>query len=258
MTEGSSNVRTETFRAKDGCQLAIHLAGDAGAPKLVLLHGLFSSAEINWIKFGNAAYLVEQGFQLVMPDFRGHGQSETPKGEQFYPKEILLSDTREVIDAYVGEDAFDIAGFSLGARTTSKLLIEGVRPRKAALCGMGLEGLLDWQRRIGFFVDAIDKRDEAKRGDRHWFAIQFMKTQKVDPLAARQLLFSFGGLDVDALASVALPLAIITGTEDNDNGSAQLLAERLSNATYIPVPGNHMNCVTKPEFGRAIGNFLLN
>jgi pimeloyl-ACP methyl ester carboxylesterase len=249
-------IETDQFLTSDGCRLAVHLAGRGGGRKLLLLHGLFSSAEVNWIKFGTAKRLVEMGFQPIMPDFRAHGESEAPEGQEHYPKEILLSDVRQVIDRFIGEDAFDIAGFSMGARTAAKLLVSGLEPGKAALCGMGLEGLIDWPNRIGFFVDAIDRRDEVKRGDKHWFSVQFMNSQKVDPVAARHLLLSFEGLDLADLAAVQTPLAIVTGTEDADNGSAQDLADKLASAQYIPIPGNHMNCVTKPEFGEAIGNFL--
>ena len=43
---------TDHFASFDGTQLALHRKGE-GRP-LVLLHGLFSSAQMNWIRFGHA------------------------------------------------------------------------------------------------------------------------------------------------------------------------------------------------------------
>ena len=67
---------TEFIEGHGGARLAVHRMG-AGRP-VVLLHGLFSSAEVNWIKYGTAAALVEAGFEAIMPDLRAHGQSDAP------------------------------------------------------------------------------------------------------------------------------------------------------------------------------------
>ena len=47
------------FEARDGVRLAWREMGE-GAP-IILLHGLFSSAEVNWIKFGTAARVAAEG-----------------------------------------------------------------------------------------------------------------------------------------------------------------------------------------------------
>ncbi len=54
----------------------------------------------------------------------------------------------------------------------------------------------------------------------------------------------------------ALPTLVLIGSEDEDNGSARDLAERLPDATYREIPGTHMSCVTRPEMGEAIASFL--
>jgi pimeloyl-ACP methyl ester carboxylesterase len=61
------------WTASDGITLAVHETG-AGQP-VILLHGLFSDAHTNWIKFGHAARIAAVGFRLIMPDLRGHGLS---------------------------------------------------------------------------------------------------------------------------------------------------------------------------------------
>lgn len=156
------------FSSFDGVKLKIHEMGQGRA--VILLHGLFSNAETNWIKFGHAAHLAEAGFRVIMPDLRAHGQSEAPHEAEAYPHDVLVKDAMALID-HLDLPEYDLGGFSLGARTTAKLLITAIRPGKAILVGMGLEGLAGWDRRQGFFLKAIELRDTAKRGDPHWMAI---------------------------------------------------------------------------------------
>ena len=58
------------------------------------------------------------------------------------------------------------------------------------------------------------------------------------------------------LKAFTMPTLVVCGSEDDDNGSAEELAEALPNAIFEEVPGTHMSSVTKPEFGEAIAEFL--
>ena len=132
------------FPSFDGVNLSIHEMGE-GRP-VILIHGLFSNAETNWIKFGHAEALAKAGFRVIMPDLRAHGQSDAPHDPAAYPDDVLVRDIETLVD-HLGLENFDLGGFSLGARTTAKLLVKGMKPRKAILAGMGLEGLAGWERR---------------------------------------------------------------------------------------------------------------
>lgn len=244
---------THFWTASDGVELAFHQMGE-GRP-VILLHGLFSDAQMNWIRFGHAERIAREGFRVILPDLRAHGQSGKPHGQQYYPKGILARDLRELV-AHLGLTEFDLGGFSLGARTTVEAVGEGMRPRRAVLGGAGLEGLRNWKRRKTFFLDAIDMFDSAPRGDPHWLSIQFMKSQKVDRVAAAQLLESFEDAFIDWLQKFTMPTLVVCGSEDDDNGSAEDLANVLPNATFVEVPGTHMSSVTNSELGEAIARFL--
>jgi pimeloyl-ACP methyl ester carboxylesterase len=223
----------------------------------VRLHGLFSDAETNWIKFGTAARIASEGFRVIMPDLRAHGESAAPHGPEHYPRGILARDLRELV-AHLSLDEFDLGGFSLGARATVVAVGEGMRPRCAILGGAGLEGLRNWKRRKTFFVEAIELFDKVQRGDPHWLSIQFMKSQRVDRVAAAQLLDSFEDAFMAWLEAFTMPTLVVCGREDDDNGSAEELANILPNAVFEEIPGTHMSSVTKPEFGEAIASFLGN
>jgi pimeloyl-ACP methyl ester carboxylesterase len=248
-----SDLTTHFWTASDGVELAYHELGE-GRP-VILLHGLFSDAQMNWIKFGNAERIAAEGFRVIMPDLRAHGDSAKPHDPACYPKGILARDLRELV-AHLKLTDFDLGGFSLGARTTVEAVGEGMRPRRAILGGAGLEGLQNWERRKQFFLDAIDEFDTAARGNPHWLSIQFMKTMKVDLIASKHLLNSFADAFMEWLQAFTMPTLVVCGIEDDDNGSARELAEVLPDATYVEIPGTHMSSVTKPELGEAIARFL--
>ena len=224
---------------------------------MILLHGLFSDAQMNWIKFGHAERIAAEGFRVIMPDLRAHGLSGKPHEQLHYPQGVLVRDLKELID-HLGLTEFDLGGFSLGARTVIEAVIGGVRPRRAILSGTGLDVLTNWERRSRFYVEAVDRFDEAGQGDPHWFAVQFMKTMKVDREAARLLLGTMRDREdkhemVDAFS---MPTLVVCGDQDDDNGSAVELAGILPNAQYAEIPGTHMSSVTRKELGEEIARFL--
>jgi pimeloyl-ACP methyl ester carboxylesterase len=248
-----ADVQTKFWTASDGVELAYHEIGE-GRP-VILVHGLFSNAETNWIKFGHAQRIAAEGFRVIMPDLRAHGASGKPHGPALYPCGILAHDARELV-AHLELVSFDFGGFSLGARTTIEAVGEGLRPGKAVLGGMGLEGLKGWLKRQNFFIDAIDQFDTASRGDAHWLAIQFMKTMNVDLVAAKLLLQTFAPAKDEWFEAFTMSTLVICGSEDHDNGSGRKLAEVLPNAIFEEVPGTHMSSVTQAALGEKIARFL--
>jgi pimeloyl-ACP methyl ester carboxylesterase len=248
-----SDAAIHRWTASDGVELAWHELG--AGPPVVLLHGLFSDARMNWIDFGHADRIAAAGFRVIMPDLRAHGLSAKPHDPDAYPSGILARDVAQLID-HLALTEFDLGGFSLGARTVVQAVGEGLKPRRAVVAGMGLRGLQNWDRRQQFFRDAIASFDTASRGDPHWLAIQFMKTMKVDREAALLVLASFGNIRPEWLGAFTMSTLIVCGSEDEDNGSAAELAEALPNARFAEVPGTHMSSVTKPELGEEIARFL--
>jgi pimeloyl-ACP methyl ester carboxylesterase len=247
---------TEYFASFDGTRLAIHTEGE-GRP-VVLLHGLFSSAQMNWVKWGHGARLAAAGMRAIMLDFRVHGQSEAPQNPSAYPPGVLVRDVAALAEHLSLEPGgFDLVGFSLGARTAIHTVAHGIlEPRRLCVCGMGVEGLAGWQRRADHFKRVIDEFDTIKPGDPAFTARTFLKSQGVDRVAARLLLDAMDDFDLAMLANITMPTAVICGDEDRDNGSAEDLAALLPDARYIEVPGGHLNSVTKPELGLAIAGFL--
>lgn len=248
-----TELTTEFFAGHGGAQLALHRMGK-GRP-VVLLHGLFSSAAINWVKFGTAAQLVAAGFECLMPDLRAHGQSAAPHDPAEYPADVLALDAMALV-AHLGLTDFDLCGFSLGSRTSVRAVLGGLSPRRLVLAGMGLEGLAGWKGRRDFFIDVIDRFGTIRPGDPAYVSQQFMKTMNVDRVAARLLLGSMADTAPEDLAALTMPVLVLCGDKDNDNGSADRLAAALPDARRATIPGTHMSSVTVPEMGAEIVSFL--
>lgn len=253
MMTASTDIVIRHWTASDGTELVYRVMG-TGRP-VVLLHGLFSNATINWIKFGHAARIAAAGHCVIMPDLRAHGDSAAPHDPAAYPDDILARDLEELL-AELALDDFDLGGFSLGARTVTRAVVRGMRPRRLILAGMGLEGLTGGSRRRDFFLGAIDAFESAKRGDPAWMAIQFMKTMAVDRVAARQLLRTFTDTPVAELSAITMPTLVLCGDQDDDNGSANALVAALPAAVRATIPGTHMSSVTEVALGDAIVAFL--
>lgn len=251
-----TDAQTHFWTTSDGIRLAWREVGQ-GRP-VILLHGLFSDAQMNWIKFGHAERIAAESFRVIMPDLRAHGLSGKPHEQVHYPQLVLVRDLVELIEQLELE-VFDLGGFSLGARTVIEAVIGGLQPRRAILSGTGLDVLTNWDCRSKFYIEAIDKFDQVSRGDPHWFATQFMKTMKVDREAAKLLLGTMRDREdkhglIDAFTMRTL---VVSGSEDQDNGSAPELASILHDAEYAEIPGTHMSSVTKPELGEEIARFLV-
>lgn len=237
----------------DGLPIAVHMVGQGR--DLVLIHGYFSNAWTNWIRYGHAARLVEAGFRLILPDLRGHGDSAKPHDAAAYPADALTDDNLGLIEQ-LGLTDYDLGGYSLGARTTVRMLARGATPRRVILSGMGLRGLTQTLDNGGYYTNVLTNLGSFARGTSEWMTEAFLKTTKGDPVALLHILKTFVDTPADVIAGFAQPTAVICGADDDSNGSAHELADILRDGRYYEVPGNHMNAVTRKELAQAMVDFL--
>lgn len=249
----NSPIEPRYFDSFDGERMAWRELGE-GRP-VVLIHGYFSNAEVNWLRYGHAAAVAARGFRVIMPDLRGHGDSATPHEPSAYPPDALMRDGLALI-AHLGLGDYDLGGYSLGARTTVRMLANGAMPRRVVLSGMGLAGIVETQGRGGYFRNVLTHLGSFERGTSEWMTEAFLKTTKGDPVALLNVLETFVDTPVEALAHMEAPTLVVSGDQDDDNGSAAGLADLLPHGTFRAVPGNHMSAVTRPELGQAIADFL--
>ena len=246
-------IDPQFFSSWDGTRLAWREIGE-GSPA-VLLHGFLSDAWTNWIRYGHAAALAARGFRVIMPDLRAHGSSDKPHDAGAYPPDALTRDGHALI-AHLGLSEYDLVGYSLGARTASRMLATGATPRRVVFSGMGLEGLTDTGRRAGHFRNILSNLGKHERGSGAWMAEQFLRTTGGDAVALLGIIDTFADTPLATIHGFDLPAGVVCGDDDADNGSAPALAQALPQGRYFAVPGGHMSAVIKPELGLAIADFL--
>jgi pimeloyl-ACP methyl ester carboxylesterase len=240
------------FQARDGVELAYREVGE-GRP-VILIHGFFSNATINWLKYGTAQAVADRGFRVIMPDLRAHGDSAKPHDPSAYPPDVLPSDGEALIE-HLGLSDYDLGGYSLGGRTVARMLVRGARPRRAMIMGMGLDGILHPRRNREHFVEVLSTERTFAHGTPEFLTQAFLRTTGGDPKALIHLVDTQVDSSREDLAAIPVPTAVILGTED-DNGPGPELADALGEGYFVPIPGSHMAAVTRPDLGRAIGDFL--
>ena len=255
MPVASSRAEVRHYDSFDGTRIAWRELGEADARPIVLIHGYFSNAETNWIKYGHADAIAATGARVIMPDLRGHGDSARPHESAAWPLDVLMRDQMALIE-YLRLGSYDLGGYSLGARTAVRMLANGAVPDRVVLSGMGLSGIVATAGRGGYFRAILDNLGTFERGSREWMTEAFLKTTGGDPVALRHVLDTFVDTPREMLARIASPTLVVAGEEDDDNGSAAALADAIPQATYVEIAGNHMSAVVKPALGQAMARFL--
>lgn len=241
-----------TVVAPDGAELSV-LEGGQG-PAVVLVHGFIASAERNWVAPGVAGALLDAGLRVVAPDLRGHGESARPETREAWPRDVLARDLQAVVAA-CAPGAYDLVGYSLGARTAVRGVVGGLRPRRLVLGGMGDTGIMEAGARAEMFrrslLAAPGDPDPAAR------TIAAMVAQQgLSRPALLGVLDSFAETTADQLRAISIPARVICGDRDRDNGSGAALAALLADAQFVEVPGDHLTAVIAPELTRAVVEFV--
>jgi pimeloyl-ACP methyl ester carboxylesterase len=168
---------------------------------------------------------------------------------------VLADDGFALVEQLALTD-YDLGGYSLGARTTMRMLARGAKPARAILSGMGLQGLVHTAGRSEHFRHILTNLGTFQRNSPEFMAEAFLKTVGGDPEALLRVLDTFVDTSLDAISRIEIPTLVLTGIDDRDNGSARELAQAMPRARYVEVPGTHMSAVTLPQLGAAMAEFL--
>jgi len=245
-------IRTD-FASFDGARLSYRCEGE-GRP-VVMLHGFLANSRFNWIDPGISAAIAGAGFKAIMLDLRGHGRSDMSEDAAAYPPDVLAQDAEALI-RHLDLTDYDLVGYSLGARTAVRLLVRGARPRRCVLAGMGDTGVIGSAKRGQFFADAINNGENSAYPEAAKVIQAMIARAHLKPQAMLHVLKSQVQTPADALKPIDTPILVVSGADDNDNGSAEALAALLPNARAERTPGNHLSAVQAPELAQAIVAFL--
>jgi pimeloyl-ACP methyl ester carboxylesterase len=243
------------FAGRDGVELACREAG-SGRP-LVLLHG-FMGAGSHMLGYGRASAFAEQGYRVIVPDLRGHGDSAKPRDPAAYPPDVLAEDGLALVGHLgLADGDYDLGGYSLGGRIVVRMLVRGAKPGRAIVAGQGLAKVSGPQgggvnhRVLTALVDgvAIEPGSPDERMA-HWIS-----ELGADPLALLHVLNSLVPTPEDALRQIAIPTLVAIG-ENDERSDADELAALLRDARLVRVPGDHGSAFAAPELTAAIAEFL--
>jgi pimeloyl-ACP methyl ester carboxylesterase len=243
------------FFGRDGLELACRETGD-GRP-LILLSG-FMGAGSHWLSHGHAATIAEQGYRIILPDFRGHGQSARPHDPAAFPPDILADDGLALIEHLgLGDGDYDLGGYSLGGRIVLRMLARGAKPGRAIVAGQGLAKVSGVQgggvnhRVLTALVDGVRiDPDSPDARFAHWIS-----ELGADPLALLHVLNSLVPTPEADLRRITVPTLVTIGDRD-ERSDADELAALLPNGQYVLLPGGHGDAFAAPELTAAINSFL--
>jgi pimeloyl-ACP methyl ester carboxylesterase len=221
----------------------------------VLVHGFLNDGS-SWRGSPLAERLRAAGWRVVIPDLRGNGASDHPTALAAYEHDAEARDVM-AIAAALGARDYCAVGYSRGAIIVARLLVLDRRVRCAVLGGMGAD-FTDpaWPRReaayrvlAGLPLDSAAAapvlgmvRAAEQRGlDRRVLAMQ----QRAQPATSRA-----------ALGKVRVPVLVIAGDRDHDNGEPSELAALIPGAARATVPGEHGGTMRTPAFADSVLAFL--
>lgn len=206
-----------------------------GAP-VILVHGLYSSANINWRLSGTIRSLAPK-YRVISFDLRGHGRSGKPEAEDQYGIQMAEDVIRLMDHLHIAKA--HIVGYSLGGMITMKLVTTHPdRFRSAALDGMG------WFR-------------EGSGLQEFWSKIPDNQKASRTPNAC---LRSLGRLVVTEaqVRAIRLPVEAIVGERDPCRllYVAPLQKIRPDWPVVLVPDCGHLNCVVSPKFKDAVVTWL--
>lgn len=129
---GAVLLHAEEFTSKG---VKIHYVVMGKGEPVILVHGLYSSAALNWQMPGTITELAKR-YQVIAFDNRGHGQSGKPVASDQYGVQ-MVEDVVRLMD-HLRLSKAHVVGYSLGGMITMKLLmLHPERVSSAVLGGMG-------------------------------------------------------------------------------------------------------------------------
>lgn len=246
-----SQSTEHSFQSFDGVKIAYTEEGSGEA--VILIHGFISSGS-SWNGTVVKKALIDAGYRVIVPDLRGNGKSDKPQKAEAYANDAEIKDLKALAD-HLKLRSFKAIGYSRGSIVLAKWLTQEKRITQAVLGGMGLDFTNpNWNRRI-MFADAFSGRAELTNETKG--AVEYAKSIGAD-LKILGLLQDYQPVtSIAALNKIKVPVLVIAGDEDHDNGDPNELKEQLPKAELVIISGDHNNASKGEEFSNQVLKFLL-
>lgn len=184
------------------------------------------------------------GFRVVSPDLRGQGLSAKPLGLHAWEKDAEARDIA-ALASHLGLDTYCVAAYSHGSIEALRLSSLDDRLRCLAIGGMG-EHCTDpnWER------------------PNRWPAMFEQSALFSSPEVARDLRVNAwvqrgqACLSLEELAGIHIPVGLIVGDSDYENGDASVLASMINGCELHRVHGDHMSTIASDAWWSSVVQFL--
>jgi pimeloyl-ACP methyl ester carboxylesterase len=248
VVHSQSTVQTGYYSSFDGTKIYYETIGE-GQP-VVLVHG-FTGTNESWKRSPLYSDLIRDGFKVVTMDLRGNGKSDKPHIPEAYEDDAEARDIMG-LTSMLALGKYKVIGYSRGSIITARLMVLDKNVERGVLGGMGADFTNPkWERPILFYKALMGEDVPELKG-----MVQWVKDNGLDQLA---LACSQKGQPVTSpkeLKKISFPVLVISGTDDEDNGSVKELSELIPHSTYERVPGNHNNTTQSADFSAAVLSFL--
>jgi pimeloyl-ACP methyl ester carboxylesterase len=238
----------------------LHYEVDGGGPAILLSHGFAATSAMFQ---PNIAALAE-AHTVITWDLRGHGDSDSPTDPAAYTADQSVADMAALLDQ-AGAHRAVIAGHSLGGYLS--LEFQRAHPKRTAgliLIDTGPGYRSDsaragWNEMAERYANRLEERGLAglPSGDELGAATHRRADGLV--LAARHLMTQRDGHVLESLGSIALPVLVIVGGDDEPFlAGARYMAEKIPSATLEVIDGaRHAPNITHADlFNALVVDFL--
>ena len=221
---GPSPILADEFKSAG---VKIHYVVEGTGEPVILIHGLYSSAMMNWNAPGITAELAKH-HRVIALDCRGHGQSGKPDAEGAYGTNMVEDVVRLMDHLHIAKA--QIVGYSMGGMIAMKL--EATHPDRVSGIVLGGMGWLKAGARMNRFWELVNSQGPLN--------------------VPSACLHGFPALAVTEqdLNAIKVPVTIIVGDRDP---CRRMYVEPLRKIRpdfpeHIIADAGHLNCVAKPDF----------
>jgi pimeloyl-ACP methyl ester carboxylesterase len=236
----------QSYASFDGQSISYLERGNG--PVLLLLHGFSSSAQQNFVDTGIVESFADAGYRVIAPDLRGHGASQVRDDARSWPRDAVARD-QVALMTHLQAEPHAVIGYSFGSLTALRYHLLTRQGGHLVLGGIG---------------DSAADESNTDRNDGFRAALGQLEAGE-DTAGARafkaRIAASDGSLTgflgalssrlytgADLLRTFDVPVLVMTGDQDLDNGSGPALATIIPNAEYRELTGTHVSAATDPKF----------
>jgi pimeloyl-ACP methyl ester carboxylesterase len=221
---GPSPIHADEFKSAG---VKIHYVVEGMGEPVILIHGLYSSAMMNWNAPGITAELARH-HRVIALDCRGHGQSGKPDAEGAYGTNMVEDVVRLMDHLHIAKA--QIVGYSMGGMIAMKL--EATHPDRVSAIVLGGMGWLKTGARMNRFWEVVNSQGSLN--------------------VPSACLHGFPALAVTEqdLEAIKVPVTIIVGDRDPCRRAfvEPLRQLRPDFPEHIIADAGHLNCIMKPDF----------